>query len=367
MMVPVVVAALTSSVAGAPVELLHNVPSQIAVSSAVESKTIEPHQLVDGNRATAWNSASRDLVGGWIEFRVGAEVTVDEIRLIVGHTGRGKEGDYFALNHRIKRVRVLHDKVKVGDFKLDPNSRELQSIKIGRPGGVYRIEVLETVPGKKRGWRELAIAELEVWGTLPPAMQPRPHDIDGFHGVTVGTLEAPRVRFARAGGPKPTLDGLCKLYRCDPASPRMAKLAPKASGFRTVLVETADGLGYARVFAETEAGWWYLGAMSMGAYTDATYTGKVEELRVEDGLLRVVVDFKAPAGSDHARLFTLCGIAPDGSPACLPEAIGLDVAHTKYKARFEHVVDLANGYLHISRGERAAPWEWLVGDHVIAL
>src|SRR3990167_4374331 len=159
---PLIAMLWAAPAAAAPVELLHNVPSRIAVSSAVESKTIEPRHLVDGDRTTAWNSATGDLVGGWIEFAVPAEVTVDEIRLIVGHTGKGKEGDYFPLNHRIKRVRVLRDDTKVGDFDLDPNSRELQAIKIGKPGGRYRIRVLKTEAGKRRSWRELAVAELEV-------------------------------------------------------------------------------------------------------------------------------------------------------------------------------------------------------------
>ena len=352
--------------AGAPIELLHNVPSRLAVSSNVESKSIEPRHLVDRDRATAWNSATGDLVGGWIDFHVPEEVTVDEIRLIVGHTGKGKEGDYFLLNHRIKRVRILRDNAKLGDFDLDPNNRELQAIKIGKPGGHYRIRVLATVPGKLRRWRELAVAELEVWGTIPAPMQPRPHDITTYTGIRVGALGPPDVAFQRAVGRTATLAERCKRDRCKSTDPAMAKLTPTGSTFRTVLVEPGDRRGYARIFVETEAGWWLAGTMEMGVFADAGYSAKVEQLAVVTDLLQVTVDFQASTAGDHTRLYMLCGIAPDKSPACLTRAIGLEVVHTKRQVNIEHVVGVANGYLSIDRGKTRPAWEWTVGDYRLA-
>lgn len=367
MRILVLVAGLWAATAAAePVELLHNVPSRLAVSSAVESKTIEPRHLVDGDRATAWNSATGDLVGGWIEFAVPAEVAVDEIRLIVGHTGKGKEGDYFPLNHRIKRVRILRDDTKVGDFDLDPSSRELQAIKIGKPGGRYRIRVLKTVAGKRRSWRELAVAELEVWGTVPAPMQPGPHEVTHYTGIRVGELGPPNVTFKRATGTAPTLDARCRLNLCKPADPTMVTLAPTGSAFRSVVVEPGDRRGYARIFVETEAGWWLAGVMDMGTYADAGYTAKVEQLAVEGDLLQVTVDFQASTPGDHTRLYTVCGLAGDRSPSCLAKALGLEVVHTKYKVDIEHVVRIADGYLRITRGTRRPAWEWEIGDHRLA-
>ncbi|MBL9019785.1 MAG: hypothetical protein JNL83_36710 [Myxococcales bacterium] len=354
--------AYSQNAAADPVELLHHVPSDVQVSSAVESKTIEPKQLVDGDRNTAWNSTAGELVGAWIEVTVPPQVTVDEIKLIVGHTGKGKEGDYFPMNHRIKKVRVLRAGKSLGDFVLDPNNRELQSIKIGAPGGTFRVQVLATTPGTKRSWREIAVAELEVWGTLPPGMTARRHDVGVRLPTDIRVSWQKQPALVRAYGKPTTFDDVCKRTNCIAAS--MKKLAPKDGAFKTLAVEPGINRGYSRIYIETAAGWWYIGGTDIGAYSDATYSAVVEQLEIKDGFALITIDHRAPSGGDHARLFQLCTVAPDNTPACLNNNIPVEVVHTKYDVHTQHRVSVGSGYLSIDRGTMKA-WEHLVGDHTL--
>ena len=347
-----------------PVELLHNVPCEVIVSSAVESKTITPAQLVDGDRATAWNSTTGDLVGAWVEVTLPAEVTVEQIKLVVGHTGKGEEGDYFPMNHRIKKLRILRNGVRLADVSLDPDSRELQQIKVGRPGGVFRLQVLATVPGTKRSWREIAIAELEVWGTLPAGMTAR------HHSVKVGRATDVRARWddppvlKRAVGKARPFDVVCNTTNCTAGA--MTKLEPKDARFKTIAVETATRTGYARYYIETEAGWWFMGAATFGVYSEGATVAAVEQLAFEDGYALITVDQRAPTTRDHVRLFTICTIAPDGTPACLNHVLPVEVINTKHDVRWQHVIKVANGYLSVDRGTLDA-WENLIGDHKLVI
>ncbi len=346
-----------------PVELLHSVPNKVFVSSNVESKTIEPKHLVDGDRNTAWNSERGQLVGAWIEFSVPAAVTVDEIKLIVGHTGKGKEGDYFPMNHRIKRLRVLRDGKKLVDANLDPNNRELQAIPIGQLGGTYRLQVLATTPGTKKSWRELAVSELEVWGTLPAGMTARHHEVRVrvAGGITTHWDDLPA--FERAHGKPQPFDALCKSTNCRAAD--MKKLTPKDSKMKTVAVETLAKFSYARIFVETAAGWYFVGATEIGAYSQS-HAAVVEQLEMKDGFALITVDFRAESGGDHARLFTLCGVASDGTPACLNDNVPLEVVHTKYDVHTQMTVSIGNGYLSIDRGKAMKAWENIIGDYKLA-
>lgn len=365
----IVTALLVSATAAAdPVELLHNVPSQIAVSSEVESKTIKPEQLVDRDRATAWNSKTGDLVGAWIEFRVPSVVTVDDIKLIVGHTGKGPEGDYFPMNHRIKRVRVLREGEKVGDFTLDPNSRELQAIHVGKPGGVYRIQVLEVVTGTKKNWRELCVAELEVWGTLPPGMEAREHMPATYWSFAVGKLPGEPMRAYVDARPQPTWADRCRENLCkgtDPAAPGALTLHPKGSKIKTVFVEAMPGYSYARLYIETAAGWYYCGGLGLASYSVGSSTVKLEELSVKDEIVRVQIDMQGDDHASHARWFDACGLTAAGAPACLGDPIGVDVVDKRLGNEYHHVARVENGFVKIARSPAGNSWDWIVGDHPV--
>ena len=169
------VAAAPADAAGPPwIELLHNSPSKIRVSSQVANKTIKPEHLVDRDFNTAWNSRTDDLVGAWIDVMVPAGATIEELRLTVGHTGKGPKGeDYFTMNPRITMVSVIAGDKPLGKFKLDPARRELQPVRV-HGTGTLRVRVERIVAGTKKRWREICVSELEAWGTLPAGSKPAP-------------------------------------------------------------------------------------------------------------------------------------------------------------------------------------------------
>jgi hypothetical protein len=159
----------------ADVDLLRAAPSRVAVSSTVDNAKIKPEHLVDGDLGTAWNSRTNDLVGAWIAFRVPATATVASIKLTVGFTKVDRKlGDLFTQNPRIKKVEVKRDRRSLGQFVLDPDNRELQTIVIQQAGGDYQLTVLELVPGTKTAWRETSISELQVWGSLGAGERAKP-------------------------------------------------------------------------------------------------------------------------------------------------------------------------------------------------
>jgi hypothetical protein len=173
-----------------PVNLLTAAPVVVAVSSAVANRAIVPAHLVDGDLGTAWNSRTGELQGAWIGARVPADARVTSIRMTVGFTKVDpKLGDLFTMNPRIRRVRVLRNGAPLVERALDPALRTLQEIPIDQPGGEYKIEVLDVVPGTKPTWREICVSELEVWGTLGPSTPPSPGA--SLPVVRVGSFDAP--------------------------------------------------------------------------------------------------------------------------------------------------------------------------------
>jgi len=171
------------------VDLLTSAPSTIAVSSTVDNATIRPEHIADGKLATAWNSATGQIIGAWVEVRVPAEARIKQIKLTPGFAAVDRRlGDLFTKNARIKRLRLSHAGRPIKDVTLDPTRRTLQTIDVDLPGGDLRLEVLAAEPGSKKAWREACISELEVWGTLPagaapPTKRTRP-------AIRIGSLDA---------------------------------------------------------------------------------------------------------------------------------------------------------------------------------
>src|SRR5207249_4452151 len=83
---------------------------------------------------------------------------------------------------RIKKVRVSHGGKQLVEQALDPEVRTLQDIPVNADGGDFTIQVLELVAGSKKDWREVAISELEVWGTIATPKPSKPV-------VRVGSLD----------------------------------------------------------------------------------------------------------------------------------------------------------------------------------
>lgn len=159
-----------------PVELLHAVPSSVAVSSAYRYDEEQVKRLVDGSLESGWNSLSGDLVGAWISFRVPESARIAYIEMTSGLTRMHKGNDLFLFNHRIKKVRVLRGEKSLGEFPLKIDVREPQKLPISGPGGTYRIEIREVVPGSRRNWREACVSDLKIWGhakgARPLSLQP---------------------------------------------------------------------------------------------------------------------------------------------------------------------------------------------------
>ena len=177
----------------APVDLLRAVRADIAASSVYRDRESLVPLLVDGDPATAWNSRTDDLVGAFIDVRLPEDATVTSIEMTAGFT-RVADSDLFTGNHRIARVRVLRNGEELVSHALDVESRDLQTIPVTGPGGVYRIEITEVVPGTRSDWREACISELRVMGRAPVV-----HEGRRFPRFAVGALPPPR-------GPAPPVD-----------------------------------------------------------------------------------------------------------------------------------------------------------------
>lgn len=172
----VVVMATTLAVLASParaddaplVNLLTSAPSTIAVSSTVDNVKIRPEHIADGKLATAWNSATGQIIGAWVEVRVPVGARIKQLKLTPGFSSVDKRhGDLFTKNARIKKLRLHHAGRPIKDVTLDPGKRALQTIDVDLAGGDLRLEVIAAEPGSKKTWREACISELEVWGTLP--------------------------------------------------------------------------------------------------------------------------------------------------------------------------------------------------------
>ena len=171
------------------VNLLTSGPATIAVSSTVDNATIRPEHIADGKLDTAWNSATGQIIGAWVEVRVPAGARIKQIKLTPGFAAVDRRlGDLFTKNARIRKLRLSHAGRPIKDVTLDPTRRSLQTIDVDLPGRDLRIEVLAAEPGTRKAWREACISELEVWGTLPggaaaPKKRTRP-------AVRLGSLDA---------------------------------------------------------------------------------------------------------------------------------------------------------------------------------
>jgi hypothetical protein len=187
-----------------PVDLLHAVGTELAVSSAYRDQGAQVGRLVDGELATAWNSRTGDLVGAWIEVRLPAAAEVTGIALVPGFAHTSGESDLFTGNHRVARVRVLREGVEVGVFALATEARALVTVPATGAGGVWRIEVAEVLPGARTDWRETCISELQILGRAPDARPgerlPRtaigalPEPLPGPESVDRAALEARQQR-----------------------------------------------------------------------------------------------------------------------------------------------------------------------------
>jgi hypothetical protein len=202
-------APVANPVEAAPVlvELLHDVECTVAVSSKVDNPKDFPEHLVDGKLETAWNSRTGDL-HGYIAFRTPRRARVRRIELTAGFD----KGDLFTKNHRIRRVRVSREGTLLTEATLDPEERGFQKIEVDAEGGDFRVDVLETVAGSEKKWKELTVSELRVWG-LANGAPPNPRHLPA---MAIGGLDGAPIRREVRGeppsGPYASIDDLCRAY-----------------------------------------------------------------------------------------------------------------------------------------------------------
>jgi len=194
------------------VDLLHTVESTVAVSSKVDNPHDYPEHLVDGKPETAWNGKTGDLKG-WIAFRVPLSAKVLRVEITPGFDKKATKGDLFTMNHRIKKVRISRQGEVIKEVTLDTANRALQAIDFEAPGGDFKIDILETVPGTQKKWRELTISELRVWGRAGGA----PENPARIPRMAIGSLDGrpppkPIERAEPPRGPFATPAELCAAY-----------------------------------------------------------------------------------------------------------------------------------------------------------
>lgn len=183
----------------APVELLHSLGGVVTVSSTVANNAHRPEHLTDGDLSTAWNSRTGALAGTWISIDLPTSTRLTAFKMTAGFTASGPNGDdWFTMNHRVTRIRLLVDQKEIGEFKLDPDVRDLQSVALDTEGKSIRMEILGVSTGSKKNWKEACISEVELWGRAS--------------GPAKGGKVSPRVR-VDDGRPCPDKARLVQLVR----------------------------------------------------------------------------------------------------------------------------------------------------------
>ncbi|MDQ3037650.1 MAG: discoidin domain-containing protein [Myxococcota bacterium] len=169
MLVCAVASPATAQSGAPPIDLLHAIATELAVSSAYRDQRAQAERLVDGDPTTAWNSRTGDLAGAWIDVRLPADAEVTGIALIPGFARPGGPTDLFTGNHRVARIRVLREGVEVGQYAVANAAPVLVTIPVRGAGGVWRIELAEVLPGSRADWREACVSELQILGRAPSA------------------------------------------------------------------------------------------------------------------------------------------------------------------------------------------------------
>jgi hypothetical protein len=133
---------------------------------------------------------------------VPAAAHVTAIKLTAGFTRKDKQGDLFAMNQRVRKVKLWRDGKSLGERTLDPDARGLQALAVDGGGGDYRIEIAELVAGTKPDWREVAISELEVWGTAPGTSATKTKPVVRVGSLDIDCVKAlfPGAKANRIGG-----------------------------------------------------------------------------------------------------------------------------------------------------------------------
>jgi hypothetical protein len=120
-----------------------------------------PANTLDGRAATAWNSDGRGT-GVTLTYTFAAPVNLASITVLNGYQkvlrkSDGKTVDLYALNQRVKAVRVVTDAGSVAWTLRDDHAPQTLARAFGRTRTV-RLEVLSTYSSRK--YTDLAVSEV---------------------------------------------------------------------------------------------------------------------------------------------------------------------------------------------------------------
>jgi hypothetical protein len=116
---------------------------------------------LDGRAATAWNSDGQGA-GATLTYTFAAPVDLTSITVLNGYQkvrtdSDGKTVDLFALNQRVKALRVVTDAGSADWTLRDDRAPQSLARAFGRTRTV-RLEVLATYPSRK--YKDLAVSEV---------------------------------------------------------------------------------------------------------------------------------------------------------------------------------------------------------------
>jgi hypothetical protein len=139
-------------------------------SASSQHRKFPASHVGDGNPATVWQEAKGDKpLRKFLFLTFPEEVTVTRIGIVIGFDNpKGRHGDMFTLNNRLKKAEIAFSDEKVM-FKEFEDQRQMQYFELTPPHVTRNLKI--TVLDVYRGswFYDNAIAEIEVWGYEEPS------------------------------------------------------------------------------------------------------------------------------------------------------------------------------------------------------
>jgi hypothetical protein len=143
------------------------VPATVVRASASSTQhpdgtiSYAPANTLDGRAATAWNSDGQGA-GAVLTYTFATPVDLTSVTVLNGYqkvlrTSNGATVDLFALNQRVKTLRVVTDAGSVAWALRDDRAAQTLTHGFGRTRTV-RLQVVSTYPSRK--YKDLAVSEV---------------------------------------------------------------------------------------------------------------------------------------------------------------------------------------------------------------
>jgi hypothetical protein len=160
-------AAVTSL--AAPTAIVQSNPRVTANASTWVAEKFAPSKVLDGDRQTAWNSSTGDLLGSWIQLNFDPALPISQLGVTPGFAwDSSTNGDLWTKNYRIIRATVTTSDGRRVPVRFDPNRREVQFSELGprKPVTWVRLTIDEALPGslataREKPWREICISDIQ--------------------------------------------------------------------------------------------------------------------------------------------------------------------------------------------------------------